>query len=83
MGGSIVSMFSILQSWQTLKIDKRVCIPARQIIVNDFDDEMQISQMFIVRPQAGGKLLRWLLQSRAKVTQMTPKSDSRVNKWDL
>ena len=30
-----------------------------KIIVNDFDDEMQISQMFIVRPQAGGKLLRW------------------------
>ena len=30
-----------------------------KIIVHAFDDEMQISQMFIVRPQEGGKLLRW------------------------
>ena len=39
--------------------------------------------MFLVCPQEGGKLLRWCLQSHPKVTQIAPKSDLRISKWDL
>ena len=36
--------------------------------------------MFLVRPQEGGKLLRWCLQSHPKVTQIASKSDPRMSK---